>query len=274
VRTIKLLLAYDGADYIGWQRQAQGPSIQGLLEEALSRIEGSPVAVAGAGRTDAGVHATGQVASAEIMLGLDGNTLRRALNAMLPGAIRVLRVDECEPGFHARFSARSKTYEYRVVTGPLVSPFWRRYAWHVPFELDERRMLEAARLLEGTHDFAAFRSTGTDVHTTARTVLESSVSCSRLVDGQVSPTGVPHVPVAEGTLVTYRVTGSGFLRHMVRAIVGTLVDIGAGRTEVAHVAVLLADGQRAAAGPTAPAAGLCLAGVDYGEGAPMLATHR
>jgi tRNA pseudouridine38-40 synthase len=232
------------------------------------------VAVAGAGRTDAGVHATGQVASAEVTLGLDATTLRRALNAMLPGAIRVLRVEEREPGFHARFSARSKTYEYRVVTGPLVSPFWRRYAWHVPFELDETRMREAARLLEGTHDFAAFRSTGTDVHTTARTVVESSVTCTPLLGVHVSPKGVPDVPVPEGVLVTYRVTGNGFLRHMVRAIVGTLVDIGAGRTEVAHVSLLLADGRRDAAGPTAPAAGLCLVGVDYGEGAPTVATHR
>jgi len=274
VRTIKLLLAYDGADYIGWQRQTDGPSIQGLLEEALSRIEGSPVSVAGAGRTDSGVHATGQVASAEVTLALDARTLRRALNAALPGAVRVLHVEECQPGFHARFSARSKTYEYRIATGPVVSPFWRRYAWHVPYELDETRMLQAARLLEGTHDFAAFRSTGTDVHTTTRTVLESSVACRPLVEAQVSPKGVPDVPVPEGMLVTYRVTGTGFLRHMVRTIVGTLVDIGAGRTEVARVSLLLTQGRRHAAGPTAPAAGLCLVGVDYGERVPTVATHR
>jgi tRNA pseudouridine38-40 synthase len=274
VRTITLLLAYDGTDFLGWQRQAAGPSVQGAVEDALSRIDGSPVAVAGAGRTDAGVHAAGQVASAEVMNALDAPTLRRALNAMLPRAIRVLHVEEREAGFHARFSAHRKRYEYRIVTGPVMNPFWQRYAWHVPVPLDGGRMRDAARLLEGTHDFAAFRSTGTDVRTTVRRVLASSVECNSLSASDLSPGATPHVAVPEGTLITYRVTGTGFLRHMVRAIVGTLVEIGAGRVEVAHIPALLEEGRREAAGPTAPAAGLCLAGVDYDDGTTEVAAHR
>jgi tRNA pseudouridine38-40 synthase len=274
VRTITLLLAYDGTDFIGWQRQAVGPSVQGAVEDALARIEGSPVAVAAAGRTDAGVHAAGQVASAEVTSVLDGRTLRRALNSMLPRAIRVLQVEDRDAGFHARFSAQSKTYEYRIVTGPVVNPFCQRYAWHVPFPLDGARMGEAAGLLEGTHDFAAFRSTGTDVRTTVRRVLVSSVECISLSAPDLSPGWAPLVAVPEGMLITYRVTGTGFLRHMVRAIVGTLVQVGAGRVQPAHIQALLEGGSRNAAGPTAPAAGLCLVAVDYGDGRPAVAAHR
>jgi tRNA pseudouridine38-40 synthase len=274
VRTITLLLAYDGTDFLGWQRQAVGPTVQGAVEDALSRIEGSPVGVAGAGRTDAGVHAAGQVASAEVTTGLDGPTLRRALNAILPPAIRVLHVEDREAGFHARFSAHTKSYEYRIVTGPVMNPFCQRYAWHVPFPLDGARMREAAECLAGTHDFRAFRSTGTDVRTTVREVLASSIACSSLNAPDVSPGWAPHVAVPEGTLITYRVTGTGFLRHMVRAIVGTLVEVGAGRMQVAHIPALLTGGARDAAGPTAPAAGLCLVGVDYGGGRAAVAAHR
>jgi tRNA pseudouridine38-40 synthase len=274
VRTITLLLAYDGTDFIGWQRQASGSSVQGAIEDALSRIEGSPVAVAGAGRTDAGVHAAGQVASAEVTNALDAPTLRRALNSMLPRAIRVLHVEEREAGFHARFSARSKSYEYRIVSGPVMNPFCGRYAWHVPFPLDDARMRDAARLLEGTHDFAAFRSAGTDVQTTVRRVLASTVECSSVSAPDLSPRWTPRVAVPDGVLITYRVTGTGFLRHMVRAIVGTLVEIGAGRVPVAHIPALLEGRRRDAAGPTAPAIGLCLVGVDYGDGSAAVATHR
>jgi tRNA pseudouridine38-40 synthase len=274
VRTITLLLAYDGTDFLGWQRQASGASVQGALEDALSRIEGSPVAVAGAGRTDAGVHAAGQVASAEVTNALDAPTLRRALNSVLPRAIRVLHVEEREAGFHARFSAHSKSYEYRIVSGPVMNPFCGRYAWHVPFALDHARMRDAAHLLEGTHDFAAFRSTGTDVKTTVRRLLASSVECSSASAPDPSPRWMPHVAVPDGALITYRVTGTGFLRHMVRAIVGTLVEIGAGRLAVAQIPALLEGGRRHAAGPTAPASGLCLVGVDYGDRPVAVAAHR
>jgi tRNA pseudouridine38-40 synthase len=274
VRTIKLLLAYDGTDFLGWQRQPVGPTVQGALEETLSRIDGAFVAVAGAGRTDAGVHAAGQVATAVVTRALDGPSWRRALNGMLPPDIRILAVEEGAEGFHARFSARTKTYDYRIVNAPVVSPFWQRYAWHVRFPLDGEQMVRAARLLEGTHDFAAFRSTGTDVHTTVRRILQSDIECRRLDEGPASPGGVPDVALTEGTLLTYRVTGSGFLRHMVRAIVGTLVEVGAGRTAVRDIGELLERGHRDAAGPTAPAAGLCLVHVDYGAGPTTVAAHR
>jgi tRNA pseudouridine38-40 synthase len=274
VRTLKLVLAYDGTDYSGWQRQARGSSIQGLLEDALTRIEGGPVAVVGAGRTDAGVHATGQVASAVVTFELDAPTLRRALNQVLPPAIRILHVDDCEPGFHARFSASRKTYEYRVLNGPLVSPFWRQYVWHVPGRLNAGAMVEAARLLEGTHDFAAFRSAGTDVHTTTRTLTESSIRVSSVSIPAAPLRGVPDIREGEGALITYVITGNGFLRHMVRAIAGTLVEVGAGRIPVAAIPLLLREGRRDAAGPTAPPWGLCLAAVEYDHGSPAVATHR
>jgi tRNA pseudouridine38-40 synthase len=269
VRTIKLLLAYDGTEFVGWQRQPTGVSIQAVLEDALSRIEGGPVTLAGAGRTDAGVHAAGQVASARVMLTLDGPALRRALNAVLPRTLRVLDVEERPDGFHARFSAHSKTYEYRIVNGPVASPFTHRFAWHVPYRLEVARMQEAARLLEGTHDFSAFRSTGADVHTTVRTMLRSVFEC-RAARGD----GLVDIALPDGTLLVYEVTGTGFLRHMVRAIVGTLVEIGAGRMAPADLRALLDRGRRHAAGPTAPAAGLCLARVDYGDTPPTVAAQR
>jgi tRNA pseudouridine38-40 synthase len=273
VRTIKLLLAYDGTEFVGWQRQATGLSVQALLEEALSRIEGASVTVAGAGRTDAGVHASGQVASAQVTLTLDGPTLQRALNAMLPPALRVLQVEDRADGFHARLSARSKTYEYRIVNGPIVSPFSHRFAWHVPYALDIGCMQQAARLLEGTHDFAAFRSTGSDVRTTVRTILQSAVDCRALRALAERPV-VPDMGEVDGRLILYDVTGTGFLRHMVRAIVGTLVEIGAGRIAPLDVRGLLDQGRREAAGPTAPPAGLCLTRVDYGDEAVSVATRR
>jgi tRNA pseudouridine38-40 synthase len=272
VRTIKLLLAYDGTEFVGWQRQPTGVSIQAVLEDALSRIEGAPVTVAGAGRTDAGVHATGQVASARVALTLDGPTLRRALNAELPRTLRVLHVEDRADGFHARFSARSKTYEYRIVNGPVVSPFSHRFAWHVSHPLEVARMQGAARLLEGTHDFAAFRSAGTDVHTTVRSILRSALECRAAGGAAGGP--VPEVAQTGGALLLYEVTGTGFLRHMVRAIVGTLVEIGADRMGPADLGAILERGRREVAGPTAPAAGLCLAGVDYGDAAEPVAAQR
>jgi tRNA pseudouridine38-40 synthase len=213
------------------------------------------------------------VASAQVTLTLDGPTLRRALNAALPRSLRVLQVEECAAGFHARFSARSKTYEYRIVNGPVVSPFSHRFAWHVPYALDAGRMHHAARLLEGTHDFAAFRSAGSDVQTTVRTILQSAVEW-RALGGAPDRSGVPDLGQLDGMLLVYHVTGTGFLRHMVRAIVGTLVEIGAGRVAPADLHALIERGRREAVGPTAPAAGLCLARVEYGDDAASVAAQR
>jgi tRNA pseudouridine38-40 synthase len=266
MRVLKLTLAYDGTRFVGWQRQAEGESIQGLLEEALARFEGAPVTVHGAGRTDAGVHALGQVASARVTFTHDATDVARALNAQLPEDIRVIDVADVRPDFHARFSARSKTYTYQMRTDAVSSPFDRAYAWHVPEPLDVDGMRQAARALIGTHDFAAFQSTGTVTSRTVRTISRSEMN-----DVERALLGAPKLRSSEGgsgsprDLLTYEITGDGFLRHMVRAIVGTLVEIGRGRRPATGMADLVAGGTRADAGATAPAHGLFLVRVDYDE---------
>jgi tRNA pseudouridine38-40 synthase len=247
VRTLKLTLEYDGTDYVGWQRQPVGVSIQGLLEDALARIEGRPVTVHGAGRTDAGVHALGQVASVSVTAALDGATIQRALNAVLPVDVRVLAVADVEESFHARFSAISKTYEYRIVNASFVSAFLHRYAWHVPQPLDVDAMRAGAAALVGRHDFAAFQAAGSPVHSSERTIHE-------IVWEPGSGASRPMV---------LRVHGDGFLRHMVRAIAGTLVDVGLGRWPASEVAAILAARDRSAAGRSAPPHGLFLVHVGY-----------
>ena len=242
--TVKLTLQYDGTSYVGWQRQAAGTSIQGLIEQALEPIEGAPVTVIGAGRTDAGVHALGQVASVALTTSLDDQTLQRALNAALPPEVRVVDARRVADTFHARFSARSKTYEYRIVNAPFVSAFEHRYAWHVPQPLDVPAMRAAARALVGRHDFAAFRAAGSDVRATERDLSVLDVSFSE-----------PRLSVVA--------TADGFLRHMARAIVGTLVEVGAGRARPEWVIDVLGSRDRSRAGPTAPARGLFLVSVDY-----------
>ena len=257
MRTVKLTVAYDGTRFVGWQRQASGESIQGWLEQVLERIEGTAVTVHGAGRTDAGVHAIGQVASVSLGGAHDSATLLRALNAQLPPDIRVRAVEDVAPDFHARFSARRKTYRYLVRHAPFADPFERAFAWHVPEPLRISDMIAAAAALSGTHDFSAFRSTGSDVTTTTRTIYRSEL---RAVSGGA---GAPDTAPA-GVLLAYDVEGDGFLRHMVRAIVGTLVEVGRGSRTVGSVAALLKTGAaRAEAGPTAPAHGLYLVGVAY-----------
>src|SRR4051794_14198686 len=169
----RIVLAYDGTDFVGWQRQATGVSIQGLVEEALRELDARAVAVAAAGRTDAGVHAVGQVASFSLERAIDPGTVARALNARLPLTVRVMSADTAADDFHARFSATAKTYAYRMWNGPALSPFERSYAWHLPGILDVEAMAGAARRLEGTHDFAAFQAAGSKVKTTRR-----SVTCS------------------------------------------------------------------------------------------------
>ena len=244
MRILKLTIAYDGTRFVGWQRQADGESIQGLLEQALARFDGAPVTVHGAGRTDAGVHALGQVASAEVTSQHDAAAIHRGLNASLPPDVRVTAVEEAPAGFHARFSARSKTYRYVLDTSPIASPFGRAFAWHLPERLDVAAMQQAASPLVGNHDFAVFQSTGSETSGTVRTITRSDVSTHEQT-------------------VAYEVAGNGFLRHMVRAIAGTLVEIGRGWREPASMAALLAGGSRAEAGPTAPAHGLFLVRVDY-----------
>jgi len=248
--TFKLTLAYDGTGLVGWQRQPEGISVQGLLEEALARLTASPGAtVTGAGRTDAGVHARGQVASVTLATALTPADVLRGANALLPAAVRVLAVDRVDPTFHARFGAREKRYEYHAVNGPVISPFDVRYAWHIPYPLDAAAMRVALSSLHGRHDFAAFRSTGSDIEDTVRTLIEV-----RLDDAPAD---------GGGRRLILTLVGDGFLRHMVRAIMGTLVEIGRGRWEPARLAAILASGDRAQAGPTAPPQGLFLVSVRY-----------
>jgi tRNA pseudouridine38-40 synthase len=244
MRTLKITLAYDGTNYVGWQRQGDGESIQGHLEEALARFEGGPVSVHGAGRTDAGVHALGQVASARVSFQHDPLTLTRALNAQLPEDIRVVSVQDAGADFHARFSATSKMYRYQIRNTPVASPFQRFWEWHLAEALNLGAMQDAASRLVGTHDFAAFRSVGTKLQDTVRTVTAAEWR--------------QHAGV-----VTFEISGNGFLRHMVRAIVGTLVEVGRGWRDSATVVQLLQGGTRSQAGATAPPHGLFLVRVDY-----------
>ena len=230
-RTLKLTIAYEGAGFVGWQRQAEGTSIQGLIEAALSAIEGSTVAVTGAGRTDAGAHALGQVASFHLSHFIDPETLRRALNAILPGEVRVVRAEEAPVDFHAR-SRRSQDLPVLVLNGEFTSPFERRYVWHVPQRLRVDAMYEAARLFEGRHDFRAVQAAGSSATTTTRTVfsciLRDEAPGVRYWEPWAAPPG-GRSPAAR--LLICEITGDGFLRHMVRTIVGTLVEVGHGRRD-------------------------------------------
>src|SRR4030095_8420054 len=263
MRVLKLTLAYDGTRFVGWQRQADGGSVQGLLEEALARFEGAPITVHGAGRTDAGVHALGQVASASVTFTHPTETIVRALNAQLPEDVRILEVVDAAPDFHARFSARSKTYRYHLRAGAVGDPFTRAFVWQLPEPLHVAAMQEAAASLAGTHDFVAFQSAGTEVVSTVRTIVRSELR---------GPTGsAPHPLTTHSDAelsgprqeLVYEVTADGFLRHMVRAIVGTLVEIGRGWRSVESMTPLVGHGTRAQAGATAPPHGLFLVSVDY-----------
>jgi tRNA pseudouridine38-40 synthase len=247
MRNLKLTIQYDGTGFVGWQRQSEGVSIQSLLEDAFEPIEGSHVVVHGAGRTDAGVHALAQVASVGLHATLDPATLGRALNGVLPPQVRVVHVEEADPSFHARFTATGKRYEYRVVNAPFVSPFLYKYAWHVAHALDLGAMREASALVLGTHDFAAFQGSGSVVTSTVRTIRSAEW------------TGIP----GSQEPIVFRIEGDGFLRHMVRNLVGTLVDIGAGRWPAPAMARILASCDRAVAGRTAPPQGLFLVRVLY-----------
>jgi tRNA pseudouridine38-40 synthase len=253
-RTLRLTLAYEGTAFSGWQRQPGERTVQAVVEGALESIEGRAVTVIAAGRTDAGVHARALVVSVEVRTLHGAAVFQRALNVRLPEDVRVTAVDEARPGFHARRDAKTKTYHYVIANGADPSPFIRRVVWHVPQALDIDAMSRAAGAIVGRHDFAAFQATGGDVRTSVRRVLRSDF-------GPDPAAG--RSPVGNTTLLRYRITGTGFLRHMVRNIVGTLVDIGKGRWPAEEMAVILASGERARAGATAPPEGLTLVRVTY-----------
>jgi len=253
MQSYRITIAYDGGPFVGWQRQAEGTSIQGLIEDALRDLDDRDVAVTGAGRTDAGVHAFGQVASFTLVRSdITPDVIVRSLNAKLPQEVRVRDAEVVPASFHARFNAKSKRYRYRLWTADVLNPFERAYVWYVPGPLDVLAMAEAARYVEGRHDFAAFQTVGGSGGPTERTIRFSSVTCSN------------DDPDNAG-LVMYEVEGDGFLRHMVRAIVGTLMEVGRGRRPPEWMRDVIASRDRAQAGRTAPAHGLFLVSVRYGD---------
>jgi tRNA pseudouridine38-40 synthase len=250
-----MLVEYDGRAFHGFQAQRDACSVQGTLEEAIRRLTGESTRVRGAGRTDAGVHALGQVASVQLAHGIEMPDLFRALNAKLPPDIRLLAAEAVAGGFHARYAARCKTYRYNLAFGAVASPFTRRYAWHFRESLDFDAMRAAAARLHGRHDFAAFQAVGTEVASTVRTIHSVAVESGSAALGTPLPAVAPPVII--------EVVGDGFLRHMVRIIVGTLVAVGAGRVPAAGLGAIVASRARERAGPTAPPHGLFLVAVDY-----------
>jgi tRNA pseudouridine38-40 synthase len=253
VRHIRLVVEYDGTGLCGWQRQANGPTVQGHLEAVLGKLLQHEVAVAGASRTDAGVHARGQVASFRTERTIPLHGIRRGLNSMLPDAIAIVEATEAAEDFHPRFSATGKHYRYLVYTRAERSPRWRDRAWHHPEALDPARMREEAAALIGEHDFAGFRAAGCTAKTTVRRIDEIAIA---------GLAGEPEVMAVD-------VRGNAFLRNMVRILVGTLVEVGEGRRPIGEVAEILAARDRTQAGITAPARGLELVSVRY-DGRKML----
>jgi tRNA pseudouridine38-40 synthase len=247
----RLVLEYDGTDFAGWQSQREGQrTVQATLEAALAHVCGAPVGVVGAGRTDAGVHAEGQVASARCETRLDAETLQRALNAVLPRDVAVREVAVAADSFHARRDALSKRYVYRIWNAPVRAPLRERISLWVPVALDVGAMREAALALVGTHDFASFQAAGSSAQSTVRAL--TTVALERA-----------------GAELACSFEGPGFLRHMVRNLVGTLLEVGRGRRPPDSIAPLLAARDRTLAGPTAPPHGLTLVRVEHGDFRPQ-----
>jgi tRNA pseudouridine38-40 synthase len=250
MRTLRLTLAYDGTNYVGWQRQDNGLSIQQVIEEAFvplvntGQTGASPPTVVGAGRTDAGVHALGQVASVNVRVDLAADVVQRALNVRLPLDVRVVDIADADPGFHARYHATGKTYRYRVATTPVLSPFDRWHVFHGPGCYDATAVRAAAAGLLGRHDFASFQTAGSWPLDTMRTIHRIDV----------------HQTAGE---LTIEIDGDGFLRHMVRSIAGTLLEVGLGQRAPDTMAGVLQARDRRAAGRTLPALGLTLVTVRY-----------
>jgi tRNA pseudouridine38-40 synthase len=249
VRNLKIILAYDGSDYSGWQVQPDRETIQGTLAAAIQRVTGSNVLPQGSGRTDAGVHALAQVASCHVNSGVPTEKLQRALNHLLPTAIRVLEALEVPPEFHARKSARAKTYCYRIYRGEICPPFLARYVYHFPYPLDEDAMRDAAALILGEHDFTSFAAVDPERG------HEDEASNVRTIDLSQWR--------RDGEELVYTVRGSGFLHHMVRNLVGTFVLVGKGSLDREHLKRILEARNRSLAGPTAPPSGLYLVTVEY-----------
>jgi tRNA pseudouridine38-40 synthase len=270
-RNLKLILAYDGSEFAGWQVQPERATIQGTLASAIGRLTQENVLPQGSGRTDAGVHASAQVATFRTQASIPTENWVKALNDILPPSIRVLDVSEVPLEFHARKSARAKTYLYRIYRGAICPPFIARYVWHYPFPLDETLMIQAAGLVVGEHDFTSFaavdpervermktgnqpQGTTTGEHDRVRRKSESNVRA--IFSSQWT---------REGDDLIYTVRGNGFLHHMVRNLVGTFLLVGKGTLTGDDFAAIIAARNRSSAGATAPASGLHLVEVAYGE---------
>ncbi len=265
MRNFRLVLAYDGSEFHGWQVQPGFSTVQGAVADGLARITGERVLPQGSGRTDAGVHALAQVASVALASPIPAANLHSALNDMLPPSIRVLEVAEAAPEFHARYSARSKTYRYRIYRGAICPPFLARYVYHHPYPLDEAAMAAAAFLVEGSHDFTSFAAV--DPERVARPPsagAQQEPSAGREEQAQDNQRTIfSSAWERQGEELVYTVRGSGFLHHMVRNLVGTFLLIGKGSLDQPGLRRILDLKHRSAAGSTAPASGLYLLSVEY-----------
>jgi tRNA pseudouridine38-40 synthase len=276
MRNVRLLIAYDGTDFHGWQRQPNALTVEECLESAIERILGEKASVYGSGRTDAGVHALNQVANFKTDRPIPCENLVKALNDALPPTVRIKDAHEVSAQFHARYDVRSKTYRYRILQSPVCSPFLWRFVWHYPFPLDGGRMAEAAKLFEGEHDFTSFAAVAGSA---------PQESCPGAYDDRDGPrresrSARPAAHKLETTMVRriftsrilrrprtsmliYEVSGNGFLHHMVRNMVGTLMEVGRRKLEPGDILRILNARDRTMAGPAAPGQGLCLVRVEY-----------
>lgn len=244
MKTIKLTIEYDGTNYVGWQRQLSGPTIQEKIETSLRAMTGEKIKLSGSGRTDSGVHALGQVASFKTQIRLSPIEIQKGLNSMLPKDIVIIAAEEADPGFHAQLSAESKTYIYKILNRPFPSAILRERAWFMPYPLNARFMNEAARMLPGEHDFRAFTQSESTVKSTVRTVLHAGIEARR-------------------DILEFRIEADGFLKRMVRLIVGTLVQVGKEKITPAQFYEILESGEKTKFVHAAPARGLYLKKVRY-----------
>ena len=271
VRNLKLILSYDGSEFAGWQVQPDRTTVQGALASAIGRVSGENVLPQGSGRTDAGVHALAQVASFATASPMPVENWKVALNDILPSSVRVLEASEAEADFHARRSARSKSYRYRIVRSAICSPFLARYVWHYPYPLDEKAMTSAADAVVGLHDFTSFAAV--DPERMTRPTASLAGSPEQAKENEPSTNAEPTANsvrevfsscwTRDGDELVYDIRGTGFLHRMVRNLVGTFVLVGKGTLGRKDVERILALRNRSAAGPTAPASGLFLVSVEY-----------
>jgi tRNA pseudouridine38-40 synthase len=253
MRYFKLTIAYDGTDFHGWQFQANQPTVQGEITSVLRRLTQENVQLYAAGRTDAGVHAMGQVANFRTRSALSAKEFQRALNALLPPTIRIVAAEEVGPDFNARWSARGKVYRYRLYRGKVVPPFLWRYVLHYPFPLDEDAMRDAAARFVGIHDFSSFAaSTGSEDidedRSMEREIYAAELQCTE-----------------DGEELWFTVHGRSFLRYMVRKMMGTLLEVGRGKMQPGDIDKLYELKDRSKSGPTAPPQGLCMVRVEHDE---------